>query len=87
MAVPCRRFGSGEGASRAAPTLPEGQHVADGEFDRPGLVEGAVIRQDEARDEYRFLALGRLDTPSEPVNVDGRDQYLARRACALLEHS
>ena len=28
----------------------------------------------------------RLDIPGEPVGVDGRDQYLARRACALLEH-
>ena len=84
-AVPEVRVGRAAEPSRA--DAAEGEYVARGELDRPGLVEGAVIRQDEARDEYRFLALARLDTPSEPVSVDGRDQYLARRACALLEHS
>ena len=84
-AVPEVRVGRGGEPSRA--DAAEGEHVAGGEFDRPGLVEGAVIRQDEARDEQRFLALARLDIPGEPVRVDGRDQYLARRACALLEHS
>ena len=77
----------GRGAEPSRADAAEGQHVTGGEFDRPGLVEGAVIRQDEARDEQRFLTLARLDTPSEPVPIDGRDQHLARRACALLQHS
>ena len=84
-AVPKVRVGRAAESSRA--DAAEGEYVAWGELDRPGLVEGAVIRQGEARDEQRFLALTRLDMPSEPVGVDGRDQYLARRACALLEHS
>ena len=84
-AVPEVRVGRSAEPSRA--DTAEGDCVPWGELDRPGLVEGAVIRQDEARGEQRFLAFARLETPSEPVRVDGRDQYLARRACALLEHS
>ena len=84
-AVPKVRVGRAAESSRA--DAAEGEYVAWGELDRSGLVEGAVIRQGEARDEQRFLALTRLDMPSDPVGVDGRDQYLARRACALLEHS
>jgi len=77
----------GRAAEPSRADAAEGEYMAWGELDRSGLVEGAVIRQSEARDEQRFLAIARLDTPSEPVGVDGRDQYLARRACALLEHS
>jgi len=84
-AVPEVRVGRAAEPSRA--DAAEGEYVTWGEFDFPGLFEGAVIREREARDEQRFLALARLDTPSEAVGVDGRDQYLARRACALLEHS
>jgi hypothetical protein len=83
--VPEVRVGRGAEPSRA--DAAEGEDVAWGELDRPRLVEGAVIRQDEARDEPRFLALPRLDMRSEPAPVDGGDQHLARRACALLEHS
>src|SRR6476661_7573006 len=84
-AVPEVRVGRAAEPRRA--DAAEGAYVARGALDRPGLVEGAAIRQDEARDEQRFVAFARLDTPSEPVNVDGRDQYLARRACVLLEHT
>jgi len=84
-AVPEVRVGRAIEPSRA--DAAEGEYVAWGELDCPGLIEGAVVRQGEARDEQRFLALARLDTPGEPVGVNGRAQYLARRACALLEHS
>ena len=84
-AVPEVRVGRAAEPSRA--DAAEGEDVAWGELDRPRLVEGAVIREDNARDEDSFLALARIDTPSEPVGVDGRDHYLARRACTLLEHS
>jgi len=84
-AVPKVRVGRGAEPRRA--DAAEGEYVAWGELDCPRLIEGAVVRQGEARDEQRFLALARLDTPGEPVGVNGRAQYLARRACALLEHS
>ena len=77
----------GRAAEPSGADAAEGEYVAWGELDRPGLVKGAVMRQHEARDEPRFLALARLDAPSEPVGIDCRGQYLARRACPLLEHS
>src|SRR5262249_52993616 len=79
--------GVGRAAESSRADAAEGEYVARGELDRPGLVEGAVIRQGEARDEQRFLALAGLDMPCEPVGIDGRDQHLARRGCAVLEHS
>ena len=84
-AVPEVRVGRAVEPSRG--DAPEGEYVAWGELDRPGLVERAVIRKDEARDEQRFLALAWFHTAGEPISVNCRDQYLARRACALLEHS
>ena len=55
----------------------EGEYVAWGELDCPGLVERAIIRQDEARDEQRFLALARrrgrhliaVDGQNVPVSI------------------